>query len=114
MLVIAGAALGQSKKKKKKSKEAPSTEQPTSMNPYYPTEEYEPKKKKKKSKGRISYEARVNFYKRMEDVAKAERKAEKESKKPENANPLYFGHKKPPKKRPPNKMKYCKVCGIRH
>jgi len=27
---------------------------------------------------------------------------------------LYFGHKKPPKKRPVGKQKYCKECGIRH
>jgi hypothetical protein len=50
----------------------------------------------------------------MEEVAKAERKAEKEAMKPENSDPLYFGHKRPPKKRSPKKMKYCKVCGIRH
>ena len=27
---------------------------------------------------------------------------------------MYFGHKRPPKKRPANKMKFCKECGIRH
>ncbi len=27
---------------------------------------------------------------------------------------LYFGHKKPPKKRPVGKQKFCKECGIRH
>ncbi|UZR96072.1 hypothetical protein [Chondrinema litorale] len=33
---------------------------------------------------------------------------------PRYTDPLYFGHKKPPKKRPVGKQKYCKVCGIRH
>lgn len=33
---------------------------------------------------------------------------------PRYTDPLYFGHKKPPKKRPVGKQKYCKECGIRH
>jgi uncharacterized cupredoxin-like copper-binding protein len=27
---------------------------------------------------------------------------------------LYFGHKRIPPRRPPGRMKFCKVCGIRH
>ncbi len=33
---------------------------------------------------------------------------------PRYTDPLYFGHKKPPKKRPVGKQKLCKECGIRH
>lgn len=54
------------------------------------------------------------YYERMEDVAKAYKKAERLSRKPQYSNPLYFGHKRPPKKHSPGKMRYCKECGIRH
>jgi hypothetical protein len=55
-----------------------------------------------------------DYYDRMEDVAKAYRRAEKLSRKPRYSNPLYFGHKRPPRKHSPEKMRYCKECGIRH
>lgn len=68
---------------------------------------------KKKPKGK--YERLVDeYYDRMEQNAKEARKKEKEMQKPQYSDPLYFGHKKKPKKRPPGKMKYCKVCGIKH
>ena len=51
---------------------------------------------------------------RMKQVAKDNKKEAKELEKPQYSDPSYFGHKKPPKKRPPNKMKYCKICQIRH
>ena len=86
--------------------------QPSSVEPYYPKEEYRPKKIK--PKGKITYDARSKFYDRMEQVAKANRKAEKELLKPQYADPSYFGHKKPPKRNPRGKLKYCKECGIRH
>lgn len=54
------------------------------------------------------------YYERMEAVAKARKKAARIMEKPQYSNPLYFGHKRPPKKRKPSKMKFCKVCGIRH
>ena len=47
-------------------------------------------------------------------VAKERDKAEREMAKPQYSNPMYFGHKRPPKKHKPGKMKYCKECGIRH
>lgn len=105
-----------SSKKKKKGATTEDQSQPSSLEPYYPTKNYEPEKKKsnKKSTGKVTYDARDKFYDRMEQVAKQERKNEKEMQKPENSDPMYFGHKKPPKKRPPEKMKFCKVCGIRH
>ena len=34
--------------------------------------------------------------------------------KPQYSNPLYFGHKKKPKKRKRGKQKVCKECGIKH
>jgi len=63
----------------------------------------------------ISYDEKVEeFYKRMEAAAKRRKKMEKEMKKPQYSDPLYFGHKRPPKKRPPGKKKFCNVCGIVH
>ncbi|GAB4326766.1 MAG: hypothetical protein OHK0038_00150 [Flammeovirgaceae bacterium] len=34
--------------------------------------------------------------------------------KPRYSNKMYFGHRKPPKKRPPHKRKLCKECGLKH
>lgn len=115
MSLLASASFGQSKPKKKSTKKGKNeqvAQQPSSLEPFYPKQNYEPKKKK--SSGKVTYNAREQFYGRMEEVAKAHRKAEKELSKPQYSDPSYFGHKRPPKKRPPHKMKYCKVCGIRH
>ncbi|MDL5050909.1 hypothetical protein QQ054_33455 [Oscillatoria amoena NRMC-F 0135] len=104
-----------SSKKKKKDEPEANQSQPSSLQPYYPTKNYEPEKKKsKKSAGKITYDARDKFYDRMEQIARQERKNEKEMQKPQNSDPMYFGHKRPPRKRSPEKMKFCKVCGIRH
>jgi hypothetical protein len=113
ILVMAIAtSFAQSKKKKAKKSDAPAAGQSSSLAPYYPQKAYEPKKKK--PAGKVTYDATEKFYDRREELAKQERRNEKELEKPENSNPLYFGHKRPPKKRPVHKMKYCKVCGIRH
>lgn len=106
VLLLAGTVVyGQSNKQSN----------PTSLNPNLPTKVYAPKtsKKKKKSTG-PTYDARENFYDRMEEVNKGRRKNLKMSSAPQYTDFQYFGHKKKPKKRPPEKMKYCKICGIRH
>ena len=54
------------------------------------------------------------FRKRMKKVYKLKAKEEKLAKKPEYSDPSYFGHKRPPKKRPPGKQKFCKVCKMKH
>ncbi|MEM9324754.1 MAG: hypothetical protein AAGA85_03825 [Bacteroidota bacterium] len=64
--------------------------------------------KKKPKTHREVYEARIK------QVAKDNKKEAKILEKPQYSDPTYFGHKKPPKKRPAHKMKYCKVCQIRH
>ncbi len=51
---------------------------------------------------------------RMKKVAKKKREEAREMEKPQYSNPLYFGHKKPPKKRPIGKRKFCDECGIVH
>ncbi|MDH4057319.1 MAG: hypothetical protein OEU76_01075 [Cyclobacteriaceae bacterium] len=90
----------------------PPPARPSSVEPYYPKEERQPKKIKPLRKA--SYSAVDNFYERKKRVAKANRKAEKELLKPQYSDPSYFGHKKPPKRNPPGKTKYCKECGLRH
>ncbi len=112
VFVLAFATSFAQSKRKKAKKEVTAAGQPSSLAPYYPQKEYEPKKRK--TSGKVTYNARDKFYDRMEALEKAGRKSEKEMEKPQNSDPMYFGHKRPPKKRPVNKMKYCKVCGIRH
>jgi hypothetical protein len=113
--MVTATSFAQSRKKRKAAKEEKpaSTGQSTSLEPFYPQDDYQPTAKKKKLT-KATYTATDKFYERMDAIAKQERKAEKEMEKPQYSDPLYFGHKHPPKKHPPNKMKYCKICGIRH
>jgi len=98
----------------KKNKTSKNESQATSVGPYYPeANKYIPKKKRRK--GGLTYnEAQNDFYDQRQLVAKQKRKAEKILEGPDYSNPTYFGHKRPPKKRSADKMKFCKVCGIRH
>ena len=90
-------------------------EQSTSVESILPQKEYTLPKKKKKSKGmETTYDARNDFYDRQEALNKQRIKNEKNGDSPQYSDPQYFGHKRPPRKRPANKMKFCKVCGIRH
>jgi len=84
-----------------------------SLEPTRPQKEYGPKKTKKK-KAPVTYDARNEFYDRMEKNWDDREKREKDLNAANLMQPPYFGHKRPPKKRPVSKMKYCKICGIRH
>lgn len=102
------------KSKKKKIQEQPAAQQPTSLDPSSSrSREFVPKASRKSSKG-PTYGLEQEYYERMEAVAKERRKSEKMMEKPQYSDPMYFGHKRPPKKHKPSKMKFCKVCGIRH
>jgi hypothetical protein len=90
------------------------TNAPTSLNPYSGKSSYAPKEKKRTRSRRTKLTPEEDFYQRMQVVAKAKMKQEEEMKKPQYSNPMYFGHKRPPKKHSPKKMKLCKECGIRH
>jgi hypothetical protein len=107
-MLLAGLSVAQSKKKKKEQNQ----NGPTSVDPFYPSETYAPKKSKK-VKG-PSYNAEQEFAERMVKLEKSKRKNEKMMDSPQYSDPSYFGHKRPPKKRKPGKMKFCKECGIRH
>jgi membrane-bound lytic murein transglycosylase B len=110
LLLLATASFAQKKKKASRNES-----QVTSVGPYYPdANKYAPKAKKKKSKHGISREAQNNFYAQREVVAKQKRKAEKTLAGVNYGDPTHFGHRHRPKKHKPEKMKLCKVCGIRH
>lgn len=111
-LLIASATLAQGKKKKKQ-KEQQSSSQPNSVNPSYQEIVYAPKSTKTKSKG-ITYGGEKKYYERKAQVEKDNRKAEKEMMKPQYSDFSYFGHKRPPKRHKPGKLKYCKECGLKH
>ena len=91
---------------------------PTTLQPVNPVKYYGPRKEKtKKKKGKVTHEAQNEYYNRIETTWKEREKREKTLERgqaPDMMKPPYFGHKKPPKIRPIEKRKYCKVCGIRH
>ena len=87
---------------------------PTSLDPL-PSDQKIPKHAQKRAgtKG-ATYNSEKEYYDRVEAFAKTRRKNEKMLMSPQYSDPSYFGHKRPPKRRPPDKMKFCKECGIRH
>jgi hypothetical protein len=117
ILSLTGVVSAQSKKKKK-NKHAQEQQQqqaasPNALNPSSQQKQYEPKKSNRKSSG-ATYESEQEYYDRMARLFKEKRKAEKEMEKPQYSNPMYFGHKRPPKKHKAGKLKFCKECGLRH
>lgn len=92
---------------------------PSSRDPQGGSYEMKDAKKSKKLFGKKSFNRRMDekveeYEQRMKDNEKKYKKMEKEMKKPQYSDPMYFGHKHKPKKRPPGKQKFCKVCGIKH
>lgn len=74
-------------------------------------------KKKTKKKKRLSQQldnSVEEYNKLMKQNARKYARIEKGMKKPQYSDPTYFGHKRPPKKRPLGKRKMCKECGIVH
>ena len=110
---ISSTASAQFWKKKKKAAPPIQRSQPTALNPVA-ERDYAPKKTSRKQAKGPTYDGERRFYERMEELEKTRRKNEKLAQKPQYSDPMYFGHKRPPKKRKPGKMKYCKECGLRH
>jgi uncharacterized protein HemX len=109
-------AFAQSKKKRQ-AEPVPASQQPSSLSPNTPQQAQQSIKTKPKSKSpklQVRYDAERQYYMRAKQVSKDRIKAEEEMKKPQYSDPMYFGHKKPPKKRPAGKTKYCKECGLKH
>lgn len=73
------------------------------------------KKKASKKAYQKSLDQGVKDYEElMKSNKKKYKKMAKGMKKPQYSDPTYFGHKKPPKKRPKGKRKFCDECGIVH
>ena len=115
LMLVISASYAQSSKKNKKSSTTREGK-PSSLEPYYPSGNYEPSRKssKKKDSHGPSYDSQQEYYDRIASLNKTREKNERLAEKPQYSDPMYFGHKRPPKKRKPGKMKYCKECGIRH
>lgn len=72
---------------------------------------------KKKEKGvtkKTNQEEIAEFRSRIKKVYRKKAKEERLAKKPQYSDNSYFGHKRPPKKRPPGKQKFCKECKMKH
>ena len=114
MALASADASAQFWKRKKKAETEQTVQHPNSLDPSTSaSKKYVPKESRRSAKG-PTYGLQQEYYERMEQVAKDRRKMEKLMEKPQYSDPMYFGHKRPPKKRKPSKMKYCKECGIRH
>ncbi len=114
-LVAIASFAQQSRKERKAARKELENNQPTSLDPEtnMPIPEIREPKKKTKSNG-PTYNSQKEFEQRMQARAKTNRRNEKLLMTPQYSNPLYFGHKRAPKKHSYKKMKFCKECGIRH
>jgi hypothetical protein len=109
VLVAGSSAYGQVENQD----EPPSSQRSTTLEPYYP-EQKKSRNQKSFSPGKTNIDLQREYYERVEAVMKARKKMARIMRKPQYSNPMYFGHKRPPKKHSPKKMKYCRECGIRH
>lgn len=108
-------SFGQSSRKQRREEAASQQDGPTSLEPSSQENRHLPKQSRRKSETKgPTYNGEKEFQDRVEAFAKTRRKNERMLMTPQYSDPSYFGHKRPPKKRPPNKMKFCKECGIRH
>jgi hypothetical protein len=103
LLLFAQTTLGDKGNTEEKVRDAKSR-------PHKPTKEKDFKLKKAKVKHTPEYE----YYARVEHIAKEKQRILKKMAEPQYSNPMYFGHKRPPKRHEVHKIKYCKECGIRH
>ncbi|WP_420318382.1 hypothetical protein [Ekhidna sp.] len=75
-------------------------------------------KKDKKAESKTNQEELVAFRSRVSKAyaenEKVERKVWKNNRREAKKGKKFHGHKRPPKKRPPGKQKFCKVCRIKH
>lgn len=89
---------------------------PNSLSPNHTQKFYAPRQAKavKAKKRKVTRTPEYEFYHRVEKAAKEKQRILRKLSKPQYANPAHFGHKRIPKRRPPHRMRLCKVCHIRH
>jgi hypothetical protein len=115
ILVFAGTTYAQlSRKEKRAAKKGTAVDQPTSLSPGEASGDHKSVSRKREKSSGPTHNSQKEFENRMNARAKTNRKNEKMMSSPQYSDPAYFGHKRPPKKRSPKKMKFCKECGIRH
>jgi hypothetical protein len=103
VLLVVFSMTAQAQLFQKKSKEK---EQPGSG---YAYQTYSTLQKKEKRKGYSGHESRFHFEKPLEPLRYGEiDRIVDYSKTP------YFGHKRPPVRRPVGSTRLCRVCGIKH
>ena|SRR5882672_1914243 len=115
--ILSGAISAELCAQSKESQKPGDKNFPTTLQPVNPVKYYGPRKVKKKKKRTVTYDATNEYYDRIENTWRSREKREKSLERGEASDimkPPYFGHKKPPKIRPIEKRKYCKICGIRH
>ena len=68
----------------------------------------------KKTFNRTEEQGMKEYEALMKENKKKYKKIAKGMEEPQYSDPMYFGHKKRPKKRKPGNRKFCKECGIVH
>jgi hypothetical protein len=110
-LLLPLAVSAQSEKRKGRvTKQNPSSLDPGTESH---TEDLNVRLKKNRKKGSV-VETEDEYVARMKHTVKEIRKKEKKMAKPQYSDPMYFGHKRPPKKNKAGHLKFCKECGMRH
>ena len=112
LMALVTTTFAQKQNKRKKSSEAVRS---TSREPFHVEREskkYTPGRKQ--ADWKVSYHPEEAFHRQMKTLAKERRKAERMAETPQYSDPMYFGHKRRPKKHKAGKLKFCKECGIRH
>jgi hypothetical protein len=87
---------------------------PSSLRPNFPSKKEVSKRERIARTPKSTIDLQREYYERVEAVMKARKKMARLSEKPQYSNPMYFGHRRPPKKHSPEKMRFCKECGLRH
>jgi hypothetical protein len=82
--------------------------------PSFPSRKEIQKRERKALKPKTTIDLQQEYYQRVEDVMKARKKTARLMKKPQYSDPMYFGHRRPPKKHSARNMRFCRECGIRH
>lgn len=105
---ISGLAYGQT------SSATDNSLRPRAAQSSFPSKKEIAKREKRAMKPKTNIDLQKEYYERVETVAKERRKAARIMQKPQYSDPMFFGHKRLPKKRAPKDMRFCKECGIRH
>lgn len=89
---------------------------PNSLSSNHTQKFYAPRKAQatKVKKRKVTRTPEYEFYQRVEKAAKEKQRILRKLSRPQYADPAHFGHKRIPKRRPPHRMRLCKVCHIRH